>query len=73
MRDRIKEEVWNITHDNKIKKEQFDSILNLRLTEFEEQLHENFKNGSITDSTSVSWTFLASIVYCFTVFTTIGE
>lgn len=66
--------MWYFTNTNKVNQETLEGIIDHRLTEFEKQLLENFENGAITsDSTTVSWSFLASIVYCFTVFTTIGE
>lgn len=73
MKDKIRKDIWYFTHTNKVQRPQLDKIIDTRLEEFEKQLWANFKDGLGGDSATIRWTFWSAVVYCFTVFTTIGK
>ncbi|KAI1305787.1 Potassium channel subfamily K member 18 [Halotydeus destructor] len=73
MKQKIKDDTWRVfSFRRNVSRTELGVLLEHRLTEFEEQLKANFETGVMTDSTETIWTFWASFVYCFTVFTTIG-
>ena len=73
MKERFKKDIWYFTHTNKIPRPQLDSIIDSRLEDYEKQLFANFKDGLGGDSSTIRWTYWSAVVYCFTVFTTIGK
>ena len=73
MKERFKKDIWYFTHTKSVPRTQLDRIIDSRLEEYEKQLFTNFKEGLGGDSSTIRWTFWSAVVYCFTVFTTIGR
>lgn len=72
IRDKLKTEVWRLTSTEKVTRKTLFDHMDLRIKELETQLYTNYQHGSTGDSFKTSWTFWSAVVYCFTVFTTIG-
>jgi hypothetical protein len=72
VREKLKQEVWRF-HTDKLSRSKMDELIDIRMTEYENRLYERFASGGGPDSYKISWTFWNAVVYCFTIFTTIGE
>lgn len=73
IREKLKAEVWRFTHQENLPRKRLDEVIDIRMQEFEDKLYERFASGGGPDSAKISWTFWNAVVYCFTVFTTIGK
>ncbi|CAH1784159.1 unnamed protein product [Owenia fusiformis] len=71
-REDIIQQIWNVTQENNMTRDQWRLFTLERLEEYEEQVSDAILHG-VTSNTSVRvWDFWGALFFCATIYTTVG-